>query len=84
MATNPQSPHSPQPAAPIENDLVQDVKNEVSHEAGHMRETGAPVNPSHSDQVVRRHVFGLSVSFFVGILVFLALILIGVLIFGRH
>jgi len=82
MATNLQSPHSPEQATPIKNNLVQDVKSEITHEATQMRDTHKPVTPSHSDHVVRRHVFGLSVGFFVGILVFLVLILVGVLIFG--
>jgi hypothetical protein len=83
MATNVKSSHSPEPA-PVRNNLVHDVRSEVAHEAGQIRDTGAPVTRSHSDHVVRRHVFGLSVGFFVAILVFLALVLIGVLIFGRH
>jgi hypothetical protein len=65
------------------NDLIQDVKGEVRHEVTQINASRAPVNPAQSDHVVRRHVFGLSVGFFVAILVFLVLVIVGFLIFGR-
>jgi hypothetical protein len=65
------------------NDLIQDVKGEVQHEVSQIHGTRTPVNPTQSDHVVRRHVFGLSLGFFIGIVVFLVLVIAGFLIFGR-
>ena len=66
------------------NDLIQDVKGEVQHEVTQIHTTWTPVNPTQSDHVVRRHVFGLSVGFFVAIVAFLVLVIAGFLIFGQH
>jgi len=65
------------------NHLIQDVKGEVTHEVSQIHGTRTPVNPTQSDHVVRRHVFGLSLGFFVAIVVFLVLVIAGFLIFGR-
>jgi len=62
------------------NDLIQDVKGEVQHEVTQIQASRAPVNPAQSDHVVRRHVFGLSVGFFVAIVVFLVLVIVGIAI----
>ncbi len=64
--------------------LVQDIKGEVKAEATQINATGEPVNPTHSDRLVRRHVFGLSVSFFVGILLFIIVVFGAIYFFGRH
>lgn len=66
------------------SDLIHDVTDEMTYEATQIHATGAPCNPTHSDHVVRRHVFGLSVGFFVAIVAFLVLVIAGFLIFGRH
>lgn len=64
--------------------LVQDLKGEVKEEATQIKATGEPVNPAHSDRLVRRHVFGLSVSLFVGILLFLVVVFAAIYFFAGH
>jgi hypothetical protein len=64
--------------------MVADVKNEVQREAHDIQTDKEPVHPSHDDHVVRQHVNGLSITFFVAIVVFLAAIIAGYLIFGHH
>jgi hypothetical protein len=66
------------------SDMVADVKNEVQREAHDIQADKEPVHPSHDDHVVRRHVNGLTITFFVAIVVFLAAIIAGYLIFGHH
>jgi hypothetical protein len=66
------------------SDLVADVKGEVQHEAHDMRADNRPVDPSHDDHVVRRHVNGLTITFFVAIVLFLIAIIVGYLMFGHH
>jgi hypothetical protein len=62
-------------------DMVQDVKSEVTHEAHRIHVAKEPVEPSHSDHVVRRHVAGLSISFFVAIGLFLLVVIAGIAIY---
>jgi hypothetical protein len=68
------------------NDLIQDVKGEVKHEIRQIHTVKEPVDPSQSDHVVRRHVAGLSIGFFIGIVVFLIIVVAGIAIYthGHH
>jgi hypothetical protein len=52
-------------------DLIQDVSREVKHEVSRIHTHKEPVDPSQSDHVVRRHVPGLSIWFFIAIALFL-------------
>jgi hypothetical protein len=61
--------------------LVEDIKSEVKHEAHRIHVAKEPVEPSHSDHVVRRHVAGLSISFFVVIGLFLVAVIAGIAIY---
>jgi len=61
--------------------MVQDVKGEVAHEVHRIHVAKEPVDPTHSDHVVRRHVPGLSISFFVAIGIFLLLVIAGIAIY---
>src|ERR1700744_5063902 len=61
--------------------MVEDLKQEVKHEVHNMHYVKEPVDPTHSDRVVRRHVAGISISFFVAILVFLVAVIAGVAIY---
>jgi len=63
------------------NDLIRDVKGEVQHEVSQIHGTRTPVNPTQSDHVVRRHVFGLSVGFFALIVFFLLAAIVGIAIY---
>jgi hypothetical protein len=61
--------------------MVRDVAGEVQHEASHISANKEPVDPTQSDHVVRRHVPGLSITFFVVIALFLVLVIVGFLIY---
>lgn len=61
--------------------LVQDVKGEVKHEIHRIHAVNEPVDPTHSDHVVRRHTAGLSISFFVAIGLFLLIVIGGIAIY---
>ena len=61
--------------------MVQDVKGEVAHEVHRIHVAKEPVDPTQSDHVVRRHVPGLSISFFVAIGIFLLLVIAGIAIY---
>ena len=68
------------------SDMVKDIKGEVKHEISDIHAEKEPVDPSHSDHVVRRHVAGLSISFFVMIVLFLIVVIAGIAIYtnGHH
>jgi hypothetical protein len=53
----------------------------VRHEAHQINQNNEPVDPSHTDTVVRKHVAGLSISFFVAILIVLAAVIVGILVY---
>jgi hypothetical protein len=42
-----------------------DLKNEVKNEVAEMQRTGDLVDPNHTDELVQKHVTGLSISLFV-------------------
>jgi hypothetical protein len=65
-------------------DMVNDVKSEVKHEVRQIHAAKEPVDPSQSDHVVRRHVTGLSITFFVLIGLFLVAAIAAIAIFGHH
>ncbi len=52
-----------------------DLKNEVKHEVRHMKATGAPADPATTDELVQKHVTGLSISMFL----IIALVLLAVI-----
>lgn len=62
-------------------DMVGDVAGEVKHEVHNIRYAKEPVDPTQSDHVVRRHVAGLSISFFVMIALFLVAVIAGIAIY---
>lgn len=62
-------------------DMIHDVKSEVKHEAHRIQAGKEPVDPSQSDHVVRRHVAGLSIWFFVAIVLFLVIAIAGIVIY---
>ena len=45
--------------------LGRDLKGEVKHEVRQMRATGSPADPNTTDELVQKHVTGLSISLFV-------------------
>ena len=59
--------------------MVQDIQGEVKHEIEDIHAVKEPVTPSHSDCVV--HVAGLSISFFVMIVLFLLIVIAGIAIY---
>lgn len=61
--------------------LVDDIKSEVTHEVHRIHAVKKPVDPTQSDHVVRRHVAGLSISFFVVIGLFLVAVIAGIAIY---
>jgi hypothetical protein len=61
--------------------MVQDIQGEVKHEIEDIHAVKEPVTPSHSDHVVQRHVAGLSISFFVMIVLFLLIVIAGIAIY---
>ena len=67
-------------------DMVQDIQGEVTHEAKRIYTEKNPVDPSQSDHVVRRHVAGLSITFFIAIALFLLIAIAGIAIYthGHH
>jgi hypothetical protein len=62
-------------------DMVSDITDEVKHEVHNIRYVKEPVDPTHSDKLVRRHVTGLSISFFVLIALFLVAVIAGIAIY---
>jgi hypothetical protein len=64
-------------------DLIQDVKSEVTHEVSRIHTSKEPVDPSHSDRLVRRHVAGLSIWFFVAIVLFLIVAIAGIMFYTQ-
>jgi hypothetical protein len=64
--------------------MVNDIGAEMKYEARHMRNASEPVDPTHTDRVVRRHVAGLSISFFVLIALFLLAAIVGIAIYAHH
>ena len=64
--------------------MVDDIGAEMKYEARHMRNANEPVDPTHTDRVVRRHVAGLSISFFVLIALFLLAAIVGIAIYAHH
>jgi hypothetical protein len=64
-------------------DLIQDVSHEVKHEANQIQASKVPVDPSHSDHVLRRHVAGLSIWFFIAIALFLVVATAAIMIYSR-
>ena len=63
--------------------MVDDISSEVKHEVHNIHYAKEPVDPTHSDRVVRRHVAGISISFFVAILVFLVAVIAGIFFYQR-
>ncbi|HEX4285681.1 MAG TPA: hypothetical protein VHZ28_11365 [Terracidiphilus sp.] len=68
------------------SEMVRDIQGEVKHEVADIQAAKEPVDPSHSDHVVRRHVAGLSISFFVMIVLFLLVVIGGIALYtlGHH
>lgn len=58
--------------------MVDDISTEVKHEMHNIRYVKEPVDPTQSDRVVGRHVAGISISFFVVIVLFLVAVIGGV------
>jgi hypothetical protein len=65
-------------------EMVKDIHSEVKHEVSRIHDAKEPVDASQSDHVVRRHVTGLSITFFVLIGLFLVAVIAGIAIFGHH
>jgi hypothetical protein len=83
MATYTEKPES-EPQAKVKDQaaaMIQDVRGEVQHEISHIQASKEPVGPSQSDHVVRRHVAGLSITFFVVIALFLMIVIAGFAIY---
>jgi hypothetical protein len=85
MATDAQKPVSELHASVPDQakDLIRDVTSEVKHEVHRIQTRKEPVDPTQSDHVVRRHVAGLSIWFFVAIALFLV-IATAVIMFFSH
>jgi cytochrome b subunit of formate dehydrogenase len=83
MATYTDKPETNQPAsaAAQASAMVRDVKGEVAHEIRHIHQAKEPVDPTQSDHVVRKHVAGLSISFFIAIALFLLIAIAGIVIY---
>lgn len=62
-------------------DLIDDVAGEMKHEANQIKTRKEPVDPSQSDDVVRRHAAGLSIWFFLAIGLFLVIVMAGIMIY---
>ena len=62
-------------------EMAGDIAGEVKHEAHNIRYVKEPVDSTQSDVVVRRHVTGISISFFVLIAIFLLAVIAGVAIY---
>jgi len=65
-------------------EMVKDIHSEVKHEMSRIHAAKEPVDASQSDHVVRRHVTGLSITFFVLIGLFLVAVIVGIAIFGHR
>jgi hypothetical protein len=83
MATYEADPTSPSRASVKDQaqDLIQDVKSEVKHEVSRIQAGKEPVDSSQSDHVIRRHVAGLSIWFFLVIALFLIAAIAGIAIY---
>jgi hypothetical protein len=88
MATSANHPEAePHPSVKDQaSEMVQDIQSEVTHEVKRIHAAKEPVDPSQSDHVVRRHVAGLSITFFIGIALFLLAAIAGIAIYthGHH
>jgi hypothetical protein len=85
MSTYAQKPEPESQASVKEQtkDLIRDVSSEVKHEANRIQANKEPVDPSQSDHVVRRHVAGLSIWFFVAIALFLIVAAAAIMIYSQ-
>jgi hypothetical protein len=83
MATYTDKPKTGPPASARDqaSAMVRDIKGEVAHEIRHIHQAKEPVDPTQSDHVVRRHVAGLSISFFIAIALFLLVAIAGIVIY---
>jgi hypothetical protein len=83
MVTHADMPDTDQPESVKDqaSKMVRDVKGEVAHEIRHIHEAKEPVDPTQSDHVVRRHVAGLSITFFILIALFLLAAIAGIAIY---
>lgn len=63
--------------------MVNDVAGEVGHEAHTIGATKRPVDETQSDHVVRRHIAGVSISFFILIALFLLAVIAGIAIYSH-
>ena len=85
MATYAHNPEAESQAGVKERtkDLIHDVSSELKHEVNRIQVDKEPVDPSHSDHVVRRHAAGLSIWFFVAIALFLIVAAAAIMIYSQ-
>jgi len=62
-------------------EMYSEIGEEVKHEAHNMRATGEPAQLNQSDRLVRRHVTGISISFFILIALFLLAAIAGIALY---
>jgi hypothetical protein len=67
----------------VKDSLYGAVKDEVTFEANQIKGTGTAVDPNHSDVLVQKHVTGISISLFVGIIIVLLAAIAGIVLYAN-
>lgn len=76
--------HPPKSADDVDDNLIQAVKTEVSHEVHNIQRTKEPVDPTQSDVLVQKHFSSLVMILLGLVVVFLIAAIVGVWMFGHH
>jgi hypothetical protein len=84
MSTEETSQDSNKSVTKQAGEMVDDIASEIKHEVHSIRSAKKPVDPTQSDVVVRKHVTGISISFFLLIALFLLAALVGIALFTHH
>ena len=82
MSTTPH-PTKTDNADQVKDSLYGAVKDEVTFEAHQIKGTGTAVDPNHSDVLVQKHVTGISITLFAGILIVLLIAIAGIYLYAH-
>jgi hypothetical protein len=84
MSTQTPEVHPPSNADEVDDSLLTAVKTEVQHEVHNIEYTKEPVDPTHSDVLVQKHVSGLFITLLIFVAVVLLLAIGGIALYTHH
>jgi hypothetical protein len=84
MSTQTPGIHPPNNADEVDDNLLTAVKDEVKHEVHNIEYTKEPVDPTHSDVLVQKHVSGLFITLLIFVAVVLLLAIGGIALYTHH